>query len=65
MVYAIHSQNPISKVVRSTNLCLENKSVSAQKFFWRDHISDKFGFGGETEPNVRRPFAAMPKATFS
>ena len=33
--------------------------------FWRDHISGKYGFGGCTVPYVRRPFAAVPKATFS
>ena len=33
--------------------------------FWRDHTSDKYGFGGDTVPCVRRPFAAVPKATFS
>ena len=33
--------------------------------FWKDHISDKFGLGGDTSPSVRRPFAAVPKATFS
>ena len=32
--------------------------------FWRDHISDKYGFGGDTVPYVQRPFAAVPKATF-
>ena len=32
---------------------------------WRDHISDKYGLGGDTAPYVRRPFAAVPKATFS
>ena len=33
--------------------------------FWRDHISDKHGFGRCTVPYVRQPFAAVPKATFS
>ena len=33
--------------------------------FWKDHISDKFGLGGDTSPSVRRPFAAVPKVTFS
>ena len=33
--------------------------------FWRDHISDKYGLGGDTSPYMRRPFAAVPKATFS
>ena len=33
--------------------------------FWRDHMSVKCGFGGDTAPYVRRPFAAVPKATFS
>ena len=33
--------------------------------FWRDHISDKCGLRGDMPPYVRRPFAAVPKATFS
>ena len=33
--------------------------------FWRDHLSDTNGFGGDTVPYVLRPFAAVPKATFS
>ena len=31
----------------------------------RDHTSDKYGLGGGTAPYVRRPFAAVPKASFS
>ena len=33
--------------------------------FWRDHISDKCGLRGDMPSFVRRPFAAVPKATFS
>ena len=33
--------------------------------FWRNHISDKCGLRGDMSPFVRRPFAAVPKATFS
>ena len=33
--------------------------------FWRDHISDKYGLRGDMSPYLRRPFAAVPKATFS
>ena len=33
--------------------------------FRSDHISDKNGLRGDTSPHVRRPFAAVPKATFS
>ena len=33
--------------------------------FWRDHISDKNGLRGGMTPYVRRPLAAVPKATFS
>ena len=39
--------------------------ASVLNTFWRDHISDKYGFGGCTVPYVWRPFAALPKATFS
>ena len=31
----------------------------------KDQISDNHGLGGDTSPCVRRPFAAVPKATFS
>ena len=33
--------------------------------FWKDHISDKCGIRSDMSPCVRRPFAAVPKATFS
>ena len=33
--------------------------------FWKDHISDKYGLRGDRQPYVRRPFTAVPKATFS
>ena len=33
--------------------------------FWRDHISVKHGRRGDVPPYVRRPFAAVPKSTFS
>ena len=39
--------------------------ASVLNTFWRDHISDKYGFGGDTVPYVRRPFAAVPKPTLS
>ena len=50
-----HGMSPYAMKVRAS---VSNK-------FWRDHISDKYGFGGDTVPYVRRPFAAVPKATFS
>ena len=33
--------------------------------FWRDHISNKYGLRGDKSPYMRRPLAAVPKATFS
>ena len=33
--------------------------------FWKDHMSDKYGLGGDMPPYVRRLFAAVPKATVS
>ena len=33
--------------------------------FWRNHISDKNGLRSNMPPFVQRPFAAVPKATFS
>ena len=42
-----------------------NFRASVLNTFWRDHISDKYGIGGDTALHVRRPFAAVPKATFS
>ena len=33
--------------------------------FWRNHISDLCGFGGDTEPYVRRRLAVVPKATLT
>ena len=33
--------------------------------YLKDHISGKYGLGGDTPPHVRRPFAAVRKATFS
>ena len=39
--------------------------ASVLNTFWRDHISDKCGLGGDTAPYVRRSFAAVPKSTFS
>ena len=50
-----HGMSPYAMKVRASVL---NK-------FWRDHTSDKYGFGGDTVPYVLRPFAAVPKATFS
>ena len=50
-----HGMSPFAMTVRASVL---NK-------FWRDQKSDKYGFGGDTVPYVRRPFAAVSKATFS
>ena len=50
-----HGMSPNALKVRASVL---NK-------IWKDHISDKNGLGGDTAPYVRRPFAAVPKATFS
>ena len=50
-----HGMSPYVMKVRASVL---NK-------FWRDHVSDKYDFGGDTVPYVRRSFAAVPKATFS
>ena len=50
-----HGMSPDALEVRTSVL---NK-------FWKDHISDKYGLGGDTSPYVRRPFAAVPKASFS
>ena len=38
--------------------------ASVLKKFMKNHIPDKYGLGGESAPYVRRPFAAVPKATF-
>ena len=38
--------------------------TSALNRFWRRNISDKNGLGGDKNLG-RRPFAAVPKATFS
>ena len=48
-----HGMSPYAMKVRASVL---NK-------FWRDHISGKYGLGGDTAPYVRRPFAVVPKAT--
>ena len=48
-----------------TSPCAMKERASVLNKFWRDHKSDKYGFDGDTVPNVRRPFAAVPKATFS
>ena len=45
--------------------CALKVRASVLNKFWRNHISDKYGFSGCTVPYVRRPFAAVPKATFS
>ena len=50
-----HSMSPYAVKIRTSVL---NK-------FWKDHISDKYRLEGDTSPYVRRPFAAVPKATFS
>ena len=49
-----HGMSPYAMKIRTSEL---NK-------FWKDHISDMYGLGGDTSPYVR-PFAAVPKATFS
>ena len=45
--------------------CSMGVTASVLNKFWRDHISDKYGFGEDTVPYVLRAFAAVPKATFS
>ena len=50
-----HGMSPHAMKVRTSVL---NK-------FWKHHISDKYGLVGDTSPYVRRPFAAVPKASFS
>ena len=47
------------------SLCAVKLRTSVLNRFWRDHISDKHGRRGDVPPHVRRPFAAVPKATFS
>ena len=48
-----------------TSPCAMEVRASVLNNFWRDHVSDKYGLGGCTIPHVRRPVAAVPKATFS
>ena len=50
-----HGMSPHAMEVRASVL---NK-------FWKDSSSDKYGLGGDTPLYVRRPFAAVPKTTFS
>ena len=50
-----HGMSPYAMKIRTA---VPNK-------FWKYHISDKYGLGGDTSPYVRRPIAAVPKATFS
>ena len=45
--------------------CARKTRTSVLKNFLKDHISDKYGLGGDESPYVRRPFAAVPKATIS
>ena len=45
--------------------CAMKVRASVLNRFWRSHISDKNGLRGDMSPYVRRPFAAVPKATFS
>ena len=54
---------------RSMNAYAMKIRTSVLNKFWRKHISDKNGLRGDMPPYVknlgRRPFAAVPKATFS
>ena len=45
--------------------CAMKMRTSVLNKFWKDHISDKYGLGGDTSPYVLPPFGAVPKPTFS
>ena len=49
---------------RHESLRHEDQDISSEQIL-EDHISDKYGLGGDMSRYVRKPFAAVPKAAFS